>query len=111
MHVEGDKVFPFTTQHMVHGECITLHFECVIRGMLDAFQLMKTAQSVGGIKLGITLDGAHLHDSTNDLKAGLKIMDQQAVDPLSGKHLSTFVIEDAIRTHCLIVKVEATAPC
>ena len=91
------QFFPFETENTPFGECVSFGFEAIIRGILDAFKLTKIAQTKGDVQLCFTIDAAELHNSATHVTAGVKVVDYRAYDPLTGKPLSSTVLNDALR--------------
>ena len=58
----------FAQQHVLfefvecrHGECIKFNYECVVRHMLNAFNLTGVVHTTGDVSISFTIDSAPLH--------------------------------------------------
>jgi hypothetical protein len=80
-HAEGIIPFERTSNSVV------FYVECAAPWLLDKFGLWNYVASGEKVTITATVDGGELAWQLTQVSAGIKICDERAVNPLTGKHM------------------------
>ena len=88
----ADNIIPFTSQVNNDIDIVSFDFKKMLLYLIKIHGLSEICKE-RSIEVAITIDGAKLTKRVSHMMAGIKIIDRDAKDPISGESLISFVTE------------------